>query len=340
MGRTIKKVKMDCVLCDKTHDVNLNIRLGSVIIKGELIEYEEQYYECSNYDEENEFIDGELLDKNIINAQNVYRIKHNLLTSYEIKEIRRKYNLSQKDFALILGLGEVTITRYESKTVQDKTYDLLIRQVDENPLLLKKLFDENKDKLTSEKLIDVKKAIKERIKDYELELKKKELEYQYALYEEPSEYNGYKKVDLSKVESIIKYLLNNNKYLYKVKAAKLLWYIDMLSYKNNRKSMSGMIYQKMPLGAYPKAFDELLYLLRIKQEEILFDNGVGHRLYYDGDVIDNLSNKEKEIIDEVNEKFKYFNTKQIVDYMHKEKAFIKTKFNEDMSYEYANEIEF
>ena len=41
---------------------------------------------------------------------------------------------------------------------------------------------------------------------------------------------------------------------------------------------------------------------------------------------------EKEVIDFIMNYFKNFSTKQIVDYMHKEKAYLETKDNEFISY--------
>lgn len=41
--------------------------------------------------------------------------------------------MSQADLAILLGWGEVTITRYETKSIQDETYDQLIRMVKDDP---------------------------------------------------------------------------------------------------------------------------------------------------------------------------------------------------------------
>ena len=56
---------------------------------------------------------GELWNINLINSLDAYRIKKDLLTSKEIKDIRKKYDLTQSELAYLLNLGEVTITRYE-----------------------------------------------------------------------------------------------------------------------------------------------------------------------------------------------------------------------------------
>ena len=58
-----------------------------------------------------------------------YRRLNGLLTSDEIKAIRRKRGLSQTDLAKLICCGEKNIARYETGTIQDKAFDLLIRLV-------------------------------------------------------------------------------------------------------------------------------------------------------------------------------------------------------------------
>ena len=45
--------------------------------------------------------------------------------------------------------------------------------------------------------------------------------------------------------------------------------------------------------------------------------------------------KEKNICDRVINKFKKFTTKELVDYMHKEKAYTDTKTNDIINFSYA-----
>lgn len=73
----IRKVRMDCPLCDRTHEVEERKRLTTVLIKGEKVIYEEQFYRCVNADaEENEFETGSMVNENLRNARNAYRMNH------------------------------------------------------------------------------------------------------------------------------------------------------------------------------------------------------------------------------------------------------------------------
>ena len=93
----IRKIHMDCPLCDKTHEVEERKRLTTITIKGDKVNYEERFYFCANADEdENEFVSGSMSNENLLNARNAYRIMHGLLTSDEIIAIRDSYGFCPK----------------------------------------------------------------------------------------------------------------------------------------------------------------------------------------------------------------------------------------------------
>lgn len=82
-------------------------------------------------------------NENLLNARNEYRKAHGLLTSNDIVAIREKYGLSQVDLAKLLGCGEATISRYESKAIQDDAYDNMLRIINDNPLAALDLLQKN-----------------------------------------------------------------------------------------------------------------------------------------------------------------------------------------------------
>lgn len=148
----IRKIHMNCPLCDKTHEVEERKRMTAITIKGDKVDYEEKFFLCVNADEdENEFESASMSDENLLNARNAYRIRHGLLTSDEIVAIRENYGLSQVDLARLLGWGEATISRYESKAIQDEAYDTMLRLVKNNPLQALDFLRKNADKFTATK---------------------------------------------------------------------------------------------------------------------------------------------------------------------------------------------
>lgn len=158
---------MNCPLCDKIHEVEERKRMTSIVLKGEEVTYEERFYFCANADEEeNEFETGTMTNENLLNARNAYRIKKGLLTSYEIVEIRESYGLSQVDLAKLLGWGEATISRYESKAIQDEAYDTMLRLIKDNPLKVLELLKKNSDKFTPAKKEKIRTKIVEKLGAY------------------------------------------------------------------------------------------------------------------------------------------------------------------------------
>lgn len=60
---------------------------------------------------------------------NHYRKESNLLTSEQIIAIRKKYRLTQLQFAKLLGINKDTLISYENGALQDIAHDNLIRLI-------------------------------------------------------------------------------------------------------------------------------------------------------------------------------------------------------------------
>lgn len=338
----IKKVHMNCPLCDKAHEVEERKRFTTITIKGEEITYEERFYFCENSDEdENEFETGAMTNKNLLNARNVYRIKHGLLTSDEIVAIRESYGLSQVDLARLLGWGEATISRYESKAIQDEAYDTMLRLVKNNPLQALEFLKKNADKFSNTKRKEIHSKILEKLDAYGKEyLTRQALEGEYVYFEEPSDSNGFKTLDIDKIEAIISYLAEKMSNLYKVKLMKMLWYSDVLAFIKMGSAMTGMVYRHEAMGALPIGHYSLMNLEKLNIQEEMNDNYVLMLHIYPSRNMDYsiLNNDEKAILDTVIAKFKYYKAKEIVEYMHKEKAYIETVSGDIIPFSLAKEI--
>ena len=190
-GNLIRKIHMECPLCDKIHEIEERTRIAKTIIKGEEVNYEETYYFCLNSDEgENEFVTGKMENENLLNARNEYRRAHELLTSDEIVAIRESYGLSQVDLAKLLGWGEATISRYESKAIQDDAYDNMLRIVRDNPLAALELLKKNGEQFTGLKKLGIKQRIMENLDEDGREyLQRQSLESEYVNYQEPCDHS-------------------------------------------------------------------------------------------------------------------------------------------------------
>lgn len=338
----IRKLHMDCPLCDKTHEVEERKRNTTITIKGEEVVYEERFYFCANADEdENEFESGTMANVNLLNARNAYRVKKGLLTSNEIVAIRESYGLSQVDLAKLLGWGEATISRYESKAIQDEAYDTMLRLVKDNPLQALVFLKKNADKFTPMKKHEIRSKIVEKLDSYGKEfLARQAFEGEYANFEEPCDSNGFTTLDIDKIEAMISYIAEEVSNLFKVKLMKMLWYSDVVCFIKNGYAMTGMVYRHEPMGALPIGHYSLMNLENLNVQEEAGYNYDSMLHVYPSKNADYgiLSEDEKDTLDKVILKFKNFKAKDIVDYMHEERAYKETVADEIIQFSLAKEI--
>ncbi len=338
----IRKIHMDCPLCDKTHEVEERKRIAAITFKGEEVTYEERFYFCENADEEeNEFETGAMTNENLLNARNAYRVKKGLLTSGEIVAIRENYGLSQVDLARLLGWGEATISRYESKAIQDEAYDTMLRLIKDNPLQALEFLKKNAEKFSGLKRREIRSKIVEKLDSYGKEfLTRQTFEGEYANYEEPSDANGFTVLNIDKIEAMISYIAENISNLFKVKLMKMLWYSDVLAFAETGFAMTGMVYKHEPMGALPIGHYSLMNLERLNvQEEMSYNYDTMLHVYpTEGMDYSILSDGEKAILDKVIKKFRNYKAKEIVDYMHKEKAYTETAAGEIIPFSLAKEV--
>lgn len=338
----IRKIHMSCPLCGKTHEIEERKRITTITLKGEEVTYEERFYFCANASaDENEFETGAMTNKNLLNARNAYRVKMGLLTSDEIVAIRESYGLSQVDLAKLLGWGEATISRYESKAIQDKAYDTMLRLIKDNPLQALEIFKRNADSFPVMKRLEIRTKIVEKLDSYGKEfLTRQAFAGEYANFEEPSDSNGFTMLDIDKIEAIISYIAEKVNNLFKVKLMKMLWYSDVLSFIESGCSMTGIVYRHESMGALPVGHYSLMNLENLNvQEEISYNYDTMLHIYPTANMdYSVLSDGEKAILDKVITKFKDYKAKDIVDYMHDEKAYVETKPGEIIPFSLAKEI--
>lgn len=341
-GTLIRKIHMSCPLCDKTHEIEERKRNTTITIKGEEVTYEERFYFCANADEdENEFETGAMTNENLLNARNAYRVKMGLLTSDEIVAIRESYGLSQVDLAKLLGWGEATISRYESKAIQDEAYDTMLRLIKDNPLQALEFLKKNADKFSVTKRLEIKAKIVEKLDSYGKEfLTRQTFEGEYANFEEPSDSNGFTMLNIDKIEAMISYIAENVNNLFKVKLMKMLWYSDVLSFIKSGYSMSGMVYRHEAMDALPVGHYSLMNLENLNVKEEMSCNYDTMLHVYPTANMDYsvLTDGEKAVLNKVIIKFKDYKAKDIVDYMHDERAYTETKPGDIIPFSVAKEI--
>lgn len=337
----ISKIEMDCPICNQTHKIEFRERVTQALLKDEVVEYKEKYYVCDLSDEEeNEFTPAKIMDENLLRVRDAYRVKKNLLTSSQIASIRKYYNLTQSEYSNLLGWGDITVTRYESKSIQDETYDNIMKISKENPLFTLECLEKHKEKFSDEKYSTIKNNIIKRVQEISSAyLVKEQILAQYVAYGELSEYNGMKLLDIEKVSNVIGYFSNLIPELYKVKLMKLLWYADAVFFRRYNKAMTGLVYTHMTYGALPIGYNEIIRLPSVKVIEKNSMEFSQYQIVPNKEIsLSSFNAEELSVLSLVVDTFKSYNTEAIVNYMHKEKAYKETEPREVISYLLSKEL--
>lgn len=123
--------KAYCDICGDYVEYGVKKVKNIITVRGVTFEAVEHIAYCKKCGEE--LWVNEVERTNDINIYDKYKELVGLLTSKQIKEIRQKRNMSQRELASFLSIGEKDITRYENGAIQSKAIDNLIRMVgDEN----------------------------------------------------------------------------------------------------------------------------------------------------------------------------------------------------------------
>ncbi len=143
MMEVLAKTDMLCCWCLKRHPVQTVRFREDNIFNGVLVEYPAEYFYCDV--EDGMYADEEQILANDTTMKDAYREKVGLLTSHQIKAIRAKYGISQRNLCRLLGWGTKTITRFENYRVQDEAHDAILRRLDSNPAFFLQLLEERKE---------------------------------------------------------------------------------------------------------------------------------------------------------------------------------------------------
>jgi putative zinc finger/helix-turn-helix YgiT family protein len=325
-----------CLNCMEEHQVDIVEVTEQETFKGVNVEFTAIYEFCSNTD--NYLETEDMIRANSLAVKDAYRKKVGLMTSAEIRAMRKKYDVSQKDFSEILDWGGATITRYENHHVQDRAHDDILRKIDSDPKWFLEMLKRAEARLSTKAFnLYYHKAC-------ELYNKKKNqylIDSIHAIYAtfEGEAVTGGVELDLDKVVEIINYLALQVVALHKVKLMKMLWYSDELNFKRHGKAITGLVYEAWPKGALPVGHDQIILLENVCFETVEYGENVGYKFKpiqgFEGKY---LTDQEIETMDEIVKQLGKLNTDEIVDRMHDEEAYKQTPIYSIINYSFASKL--
>lgn len=338
--RIITSKKCLCTCCMEEHEVKTVLVKECATFKNRMVDYDACYLYCDVADEL--YMDERQLQENDVRMKDAYRKVEGLLTSGQINRIRSKYGISQSDLSILLGWGAKTITRYESHQVQDRAHDTILKKIDQDPEWFLSLLSGVSDKLSRasyQKYFHAATILYEEDQDLYL---RKAIEASYAKFQGNQQFQGNTQLSLDKTVDVIRYFASSTKVtnLYKVKLMKLMWYADALSYKKRGNTITGLVYQALSMGAVPIGHNSIIDLKNVPCEEIDIGETIAYHFYLkELTVFPTLSEQDKEILDIVIEKLGGMSKKEIIDYMHREQAYVNTSYKDIIQFKYAETLQ-
>ena len=284
---------------------------------------------------------NEIEDENNKRIYQIYKEKANIIKPEDIIKLRKKYDISQRELTSILGFGKMTINRYENGGLPTKSKSDYIRLLIEND---DKFIEKVKEAYqngsisgkTYQKIVST---------NLENEIVQNDIQDMYrrvinnSLRLKPNIFNGYKTFDLELVENIISYISSKVNNLTITSLNKYLWFIDILSFNQRGVSITGLTYQKQQYG--PTIIDQRYKEISLLDDKYIrndYEDESGTKTIITSNKnfdLSKLKDSEIEIINKIIKLLKNKNVTDISNMSHEEEGWKKTKKFDEISFEYA-----
>jgi len=247
-----------------------------------------------------------------------YRSKHDLVTTLEIKTLRKTFGLNQRDFARLIGLGEISVARYESGFIPSKANSLRIRQLNHFDQL-KTIYKDTKSDLSENAIKQIDRYIENFV----------------------SIENGNRVYDKSRFFALtaffIKLAQESDIKMYVTKLNKYMFYSDFLAFKRIHQSLTGSRYIRLSFGPVPNRYDFKYDMNPYIKTEIEEDKVTYHlsEKTFDESI---FSPQEKDIIYRVFDRLKGMRSSEVSELSHQENAWTKTTPGNYVSYHHAKDL--
>lgn len=338
MAKTISATCGLCTNCEKEAGFERIVKKETFNVRGETITVNVEYVRCKEC--------GDLVLNPAVNrdpfelAYRKFRQEHALLQPEEISNWRKAHHLTQGEFAKVLGIGIVTLNRYENGALQKESHENLLRLGMDSSNLLR-LIEKTEGVFTEtrkKKILEILRGSEEISCSFD-----NTIMINFGSTEK-DDLNGFRKLDLSRLYNAVLFFARDG--VLKSKLNKLLFYADFKHFKEYTLSITGLRYAHLPYGPVPDNY-AMYYATMFSKglvefSEELYPNG------YVGELIKAVkepdlnifSPSELRITAAVMEDFKEHTATQIQEMAHEEKGYQQTSNGDIISYTYANELNY
>lgn len=229
-----------------------------------------------------------LIDKDNEIFDQFYREKESIISKEEIKEILDKYNIGALPLSRALGFGDITITRYLDKQIPSKKYSDILYSVLNNPKEMKRLLDENREAVGDPAYLKANKQI---------------MDLEYINIEKP------------KIYMISDYIIHVVEDVTPLALQKILYYMQGINCAVNKKLLFDMECYAWPHGP---VYEDVYH----KYKEYRY-NPIKPNTRFNMEMFnEEISEKEKIVIDMVINTFGSYSGKFLENITHKETPWI------------------
>lgn len=263
-------------------------------IKGKEVEYIGKVAYCDECKEE--IFVSEIRDYNLMKLDKAFREVEDLITVSEMELILEKYDIGKRPLSLLLGWGELTLTRYLDGDIPTRQYSDILKKVLDNPDDMEELLEKNKNKIS-------------------------DLAYRKSM--ETLKNIGANSVfninSIDKIDHVIKYLLVNSSDITPLALQKLLYYCQSFF-----KIFTGefLFSNDCEAWVHGPVYNNVYHRYKNYGYASIFTEN-------DDQTDINLTTLEKEVLDNVLRNFGCYSGKILEEMTHVELPWVKTRLGLD-----------
>lgn len=289
--------EISCLNCDGTSFTESKSRVKARF-KNESIDVIAPVMVCDSCD--TQLASTKQMNQLRLATADAYRIKHGLLTSQAIQQLRESLEMSQREFAEYLCVGEASVKRWESYFVQDSSQDQNIRL---------KCIQEAAEKNVSELAHRLERA---------------------------DNFSGELEFSQTRLDNATLYLLKSCRSPLFVNKA--LFYSDFVHYKRHGRSITGSKYAKLELGPCPNDWKDIFK--RLRASGAIESDGKGHNLVVKLEPdMTIFSDSERTVLQEIKKlTSSRAACDKLLDLSHKEAGYLETDICELIPYSYSKKL--